>query len=257
MTDIHSHIIPEIDDGSRNIEESLEMLDAAAQSGVKAIVATPHCNIPNVCGNYEDDDIEILFDILVNAVRRAEIPINLYRGAEIFATSHLPTLLKRGHIRTLNGGKYFLTEFSFDELPDYAFETMDMCLELGYVPVIAHPERYAFIRRDPQIAYAFVNMGCLLQVNKSSFFGSFGEQQKLCAELLAEHGLIAAVASDAHRADTRTTEMGKIRDYLTRMYGSDFSRAVLEINPAHIINGEDFSLPEPIPFEPMEIPDWE
>lgn len=80
MTDIHSHIIPEIDDGSRNIEESLEMLDAAAQSGVKAIVATPHCNIPNVCGNYEDDDIEVLFDILVNAVRRADIPINIYRG---------------------------------------------------------------------------------------------------------------------------------------------------------------------------------
>lgn len=252
MTDIHSHIIPGIDDGSRNIEESLEMLDTAAESGVDAIVATPHCNIPNVCGNYENEDLEVLLEILSGAVNRAGIPIKIYRGAEIYATEYLPELLEDRRVRTINGGKYFLTEFPFGELPDYAFGVMYRCLELGFVPIIAHPERYKFVRRDPQIAYKFVKMGCLFQVNKSSFFGNFGKEQRLCAEQLAQHGLIAAVASDAHRADVRTTEMDRIRKHLAHKYGVGFSEDVLEINPSRIVNGEDLDLPEPIPFEPVK-----
>ena len=252
MTDIHSHIIPRIDDGSRNIVESLEMLAAAFESGVDAIVATPHCNIPDVCGNYENEDIEISFEILSAAANRAGIPIKIYRGAEIYATEYLPELLEDGRVRTINGGKYFLTEFPFDELPDYAFDVLYRCLELGFVPIIAHPERYEFVLYDWQIAYEFVKMGCLLQVNKSSFFGDFGQEQRLCAEQLAHHNLIAAVASDAHSADVRTTEMGRTREYLIRKYGTEFSKKLLELSPSRIVNGADLDLPEPIPFEPVK-----
>lgn len=248
MIDIHSHVLPGVDDGSESMEMSLEMLSLAAESGVDTLVTTPHCNIPREYDNYADDDLLERWQQLDAAVQSEKIDIKLVRGMEIFATEELPSLLKNHRVWTLNDTAYFLTEFSFDEDPDFCRTILRRCCQLGFKPIIAHPERYFFIQDDPELAYEFCISGYGLQINKGSLLGRFGYGPKQTAELILQHGLCACVASDAHRPYERSTHMGEISEYLENYYGEAYMRLLLEENPARILSGRDLLGYEPIPF---------
>lgn len=248
MIDIHTHILPGIDDGSDSMETSLEMLAIAAECGVEALVATPHCNIPGSYENYQSHELESLWERLKANAMHEEIPIRLYRGMEIFATQELPELLSRGRVWTINHTKYFLTEFAFDEDPAFCWDILQQCRSRGFRPIIAHPERYFFIQEEPEIAYEYCRAGYGLQLNKGSFQGRFGRQARITAELLTEHGLAACVASDAHSTHQRTTHMEEIRDYLTQVYDERYTHLLLEENPRRILFGRELLGFEPIPF---------
>lgn len=248
MIDIHSHVLPGIDDGSADLDMSLDMLAMAADSGVDTLVATPHCNIPGEFENYLSRELEELFLELQREAGREEIPLRLCRGMEIYATPELPDLLRDGRVWTLNGTRYFLTEFNFGENPDFCSHVLKQCAKLGYHPIIAHPERYYFLQRDPELAYEWCTAGYGLQINKGSLLGRFGQQAKQTATLLLEHGLAACVASDAHRPYERTTHMGEVKEYLDRVYGEEYRRLLLEENPSRILEGRDLLGYEPIPF---------
>ena len=248
MIDIHSHVLPGVDDGSESMEMSLDMLAMAADSGVRTLVATPHCNIPWEFDNYRSPELEELFLSLQREAEREEIPIRLIRGMEVYATPELPELLREQRVWTLNGGRYFLTEFSFREDPDFCSDVLHRCRALGYRPVIAHPERYYFLQDDPQLAYEWCTAGYALQLNKGSILGRFGPEVRETAELLLRHGLAACVASDAHRPYERTTHMTETRNALSRDFGEDYARLLLEENPARILDGRELLGYEPIPF---------
>lgn len=248
MIDIHSHIIPGVDDGSRNLDESLKMLDIAADSGVDTIVATPHCNIPGEYDNYAGPMLEERFLLLEQARKEANIPIRICRGMEIFATQDLPELLCGGKVWTLNGTPYFLMEFAFSEDPAFCEMVLDRCLAQGFLPVIAHPERYFFVQDDPQLAYEWCTSGCALQLNKGSVLGKFGPEPYRCAQALLDHGLAACIASDAHGAVHRTTRMSSVSESLLYDYGDDYRRLLLEENPKRILEGRQLLGYEPIPF---------
>ena len=148
----------------------------------------------------------------------------------------------------LNGTKYFLVEFDFGEDPDFCRYILGRCRDRGFWPIIAHPERYVFVQEDPEIAYEWCRMGYGLQLNKGSLLGKFGREAQITAELLADHGLAACVASDAHSPYQRTTHMGQIREFLTEQFGEAYARLLLEENPLRILVGRDLLGPEPIPF---------
>ena len=245
---LHTHVLPGIDDGSENLDMSLAMLALAAESGVDTLVATPHGNIPGEYENYVDEDLAALWDTLNREKDYAEIPIRLCRGMEVFATQELPKLLQEGRVWTLNDTAYFLTEFSFDEDPDFCWKILRQCEELGYRPIIAHPERYFFLQGDPQLAYELCIAGYGLQVNKGSLLGRFGPEPQRTARRLMDHGLVACVASDAHRPYRRSTYMGEIRQFLLEQYGSEYTHLLLEENPARILRGDELLGYEPIPF---------
>ncbi len=248
MIDIHSHVLPGVDDGSESMEMSLDMLAMAADSGVRTLVATPHCNIPWEFDNYRSPELEELFLSLQREAAREEIPVRLIRGMEIYATPELPELLREQRVWTLNGGRCFLTEFSFREDPDFCSDILRRCRALGYRPVIAHPERYYFLQDDPQLAYEWCTAGYALQLNKGSILGRFGPEVRETAELLLRHGLAACVASDAHRPYERSTHMREVWDVLSRDFGEDYARLLLEENPARILGGRELLGYEPIPF---------
>ena len=248
MIDIHTHVLPGIDDGSESMEMSLEMLSVAAESGVRTLVATPHCNIPEEYENYADDALLTLWNQLAGSAAEAQIPIKLCRGMEIFATEDLPELLTEKRVWTINETKYFLVEFSFGEAPDFCFQILDDCRDRGFLPIIAHPERYFFLQDDPALAYEFCVAGYGLQVNRGSLLGRFGIGPKRTADLLLNHGLCACVASDAHRPYERSTFMADLRGYLEEEYGEAYMRLLLEENPARILSGRELLGYEPIPF---------
>jgi Capsular polysaccharide biosynthesis protein len=249
MIDIHSHILPGVDDGSDSMETSLEMLSMAAESGVKVIFATPHANSPGEFENYSSDRLRFALMELRQAAADEGIPLKICRGMELFATDDLPELLRDGIVWTMNGTKYFLTEFAFDEDPDFCFETIERSRNYGFRPIIAHPERYFFIQEDPQIAYELCMAGSALQLNKGSLLGRFGPDVQETAELLIEHRLAACVASDAHGVESRTTDMYEVAELINRRWGSRLTRLLLRENPAKIIAGERLLGYEPIPFE--------
>ena len=248
MIDLHTHVLPGVDDGSADMDMSIEMPLVAAESGVETLVTTPHCNIPGEFDNYADEELAALWDSLEQEREHADIPIRLCRGMEIFATPDLPELLSEERVWTLNGTKYFLTEFAFDEDPDYCWRILEECANLGYCPIIAHPERYFFLQDYPQIAYEWCTAGYGLQLNKGSPLGRFGPAVRDTAINLLDHGLIACVASDAHHPYRRSTHMGEIRRFLEETYGEDCMYLLLEENPARILRGGDLLGFEPIPF---------
>ena len=248
MIDIHSHVLPGVDDGAQTLDDSLELMAQAADSGVHTLVVTPHCNVPDEFDNYAGPELEELFARVDRAREEAGIPLRLCRGMEIFATEELPLLLRDKRVWTLNGTDYFLMEFAFQEDPDFCRDLLRRCRDLGFRPIIAHPERYFFVQDDPDLAFEWCISGYGLQINKGSLLGRFGPEPKSCAELMLQHGLAACVASDAHSPYRRTTYFGEIEDYLMEYYGSDFARLLLEENPARILGGRDLLGYEPIPF---------
>lgn len=248
MIDIHTHVLPGVDDGSQSMDESLELLALAADTGVDTLIATPHCNIPDEFENYASLEMEQLFHQLDEERESAGIPVRLLRGMEVFATPELPELLEEGKIWTLNGTRYFLMEFAFQEDPDFCREILRRCERQGFWPVIAHPERYDFIQEDPQLAFEWCIAGYGLQINKGSLLGRFGQRARRMSELLLGHGLAACVASDAHSPAQRSTYMAEIEGYLSEEYGVDYCRLLLYENPARIIQGKELLGYEPIPF---------
>lgn len=246
MIDIHAHILPGIDDGAGDLYDTLEMAKLAADCGVTAIVATPHCNIPGVYKNYFGDAYREVFYRARAAIEREGIPVKLYPGMEVFATDDLPELIKEGKIMTLNQGHHLLMEFSFDEDPEFAAALLKQVRELDIRPVIAHVERYEFVQEDPWLIYEWRKEGYGIQVNKGSFMGRFGRRAFQTACELMDYRLISVVASDAHSPYRRTTYMRDAYEALLDNFPQGYLDILFKKNPARICRDE--LLDDSIPF---------
>ncbi len=249
MIDIHAHIMPGVDDGSDNLEESLAMAELAWDSGVDTIVVTPHSNIPGSYENYASPEWRKGFRQLKEYLHQHGCRIRLVTGTEVFATEDVADKIKNGDLIPINGSRYYLMEVPFDADPYWCEEIWESVLRLDKIPVIAHPERYFCIQDDPSILYEWMRMGCLSQVNKGSVFGRFGRTAKRTAEILLDHNLITCVASDAHSPYMRTTFMADVRDYLLDVYGERRMERLLYRNPQRILDDQ------PIYIENLVRPD--
>lgn len=211
MIDIHCHILPGLDDGAEDIQDTLEMASLAQASSVKVIVATPHCNVPSEPDNYYDSRYREAFLSACRALEEERIPVKLLPGMEVFVTYDLPDLIKDKKVLTLNQSRYLLMEFAFDEDPEFVDIMVDRIKEIGIRPVIAHPERYEFIKNDLEFARQLVERGCIFQANKGSLMGRYGRRSEETVRELMKNDLIKLVASDAHSAIVRTPDMRRAR----------------------------------------------
>lgn len=192
--DIHSHIIPFIDDGSDSLNDSVLLLNEAIKHGVTDIIATPHY-CPNRGFSADAVEIKERFNLLISEIKSKNLPINVYLGQEIYCYEY-DNIIKKlddGELLTLNNTKYVLLEYSMSSMPKNIFENIYNLTVHGYKPIIAHIERYKWMTVN--IASELKDEGCLLQVNASSF-GNLGKML-FCKKLL-KNGLIDIVASDAH-----------------------------------------------------------
>ena len=249
MRDIHTHILPGIDDGSRDLYDSMEMAAMAADSGTTTIIATPHCNIPGVYDNYFGKEYAELFRKTVRELEHNHIPVKLLPGLEVYSTFELPRLLAEGKIITLNKTRYLLMEFDFQEDPDFADMILKKMWETKAIPVIAHAERYEFVQDDPEIVYRWQEKGYAVQVNKGSFMGRFGRDAQNTAFELLDHNLITAVASDAHSPYQRTPWMQDVYQALLEDYPPDYLDVLFTANPGRICMGQEVIRFRRIAFE--------
>ena len=246
MIDLHTHILPGVDDGSASLEESLEMCRIASAGGTRGIVATSHGNLGS--SSLTVEQYKNAYRLLKQELIREEIPIRLYSGMEIFMTGEAAAGLDAGELLTLNQTRYVLIEFYFQEEPWMAEEYLHMLEDVDYIPVIAHVERYYFIQRNPEIIYDWVQRGYVIQTNKGSLLGAFGKKERDTAISLLEHNLVHVIASDAHGTKRRTPDMTNIRRFLGETVGNKYKNLVLNENPVRILSGEEILSFPPRPY---------
>lgn len=249
MIDIHTHILPGLDDGAASMEEAVAMAELAIDSGIRGIVATSHGNL----GGYTLEDYEEAFYSLRRALEKERIPITLYTGMEIFMNHEALELLNQKELLTLNRTSYVLVEFDFQEELWMVNDYLQSLQEEGYIPVIAHVERYDFVQRHLDEVYRWANQGYVLQGNKGSFLGAFGREVKETALSLLRHRLIHVIASDAHGIEGRTPSMGNIYRFLTENVPMQYRDVLLEENPERILRGKEILSPPPVPYRRKRI----
>ena len=196
MIDIHTHIIPGVDDGSPNLETSIEMIKHEISIGVDSIICTPH----HIYHRYEKsvEEIKSNFLLLKEAVEKENLPIKLYLGQEI-CYSHREDIIKmlqEGKLLTLNNTNRVLLEFHFTREPEDLLDIIYNFSIHGYEVIIAHVERYEWMTLDKVIALK--GEGALIQINSNSYLGLTTWKEKRFTKLLLKKGLVNYVASDTH-----------------------------------------------------------
>ncbi|WP_027339402.1 tyrosine-protein phosphatase [Halonatronum saccharophilum] len=235
MIDLHTHILPSVDDGAKDLSESLEIGREAMRQGVTKIVTTPH---------YLEGEYELSFKELQDRVvalqeefDREGIEIELLTGSEVYLTADLAKKAKDGKLTTINGTKYLLIEFSMRSMPSYVDDVLYDLNALGYKPIIAHPERYFEIMEDPNILYNWVEGGVLAQLNGGSLLGQFGTKVKETAEILVEHNLVQLIGSDLHSNRYRKECLEESYKALEGLIGDRHKKFL--VNTENVVEGKD------------------
>ncbi len=233
MKDLHCHLLPGIDDGSKSIEESIKILKTAEKEGVTDIMLTPHYieNTKYDCDNLKKKE---LFNRLVLETKREHININLYLGNEVFITENFIDLLMERKIITLNNTRYLLFEFPLSQIPYNAKNILYDLVTIGCIPVLAHPERYEEFQKNPTLAEEFVRMGVLLQGNYKSLFGKYGKDAKKVLKSYLKDGLITFLASDTHHTDDymiskakrKTLEIVRDKKIVEDLFENNFDKLI-------------------------------
>ena len=239
--DIHCHILPGLDDGAFQAEDSLQMADVALSGLTGGIVATPH-RLPGC--PYTADELKKTHFRISNILREKGKKITLFLGQEILLTESITPIvdgLEKGILFTINGSVYPLIEFDFGEKAEYVYRSVSILVSRGFTPIIAHPERYDFLAENPDAAWGLHDLGALLQVNKGSPAGAFGRNAAKMAAFLLEERLADFVASDAHSPFVRTPFMKDAHEWISETYSIDYADHLMFSNPLRVLKNEKIS----------------
>lgn len=236
MKDLHCHLLYDIDDGPKDILESKRMLKRFYYENITDIVLTPHY-ISNTRYNLNNNQKILRLKELMDYIEEEKLGINLYLGNEVYLDEEIYPNIKKGEISTINNSKYILIEFPMHDEYLGVEEELKKLIELGYIPIIAHPERYTFYYENFSFFENLLQLGCLFQGNLGSLIGIYGQRsEKMITELL-KRDMIQFMATDAHRSDARVLEnMKKVREILFRLVGEERFIKLTETNFTVVIN---------------------
>ena len=200
MIDIHSHILPNIDDGSRSIEETFNLIKEAKNVGFDAIISTSHY----MEEYYETNapEREVWINAIYENLQAKNIDINLYLGNEIYMSENIIKLLEEGKASTINDTSYVLFEMPLNAEPMNLYDIIYQMIQYKLVPILAHPERYSFVQKEPELIYDLIQKGVLMQANYGSIIGQYGEKAQMIVKKFYENNMIHFLGTDVHRQNT-------------------------------------------------------
>lgn len=246
LTDFHNHLIPGVDDGAQDIAESRAGLQAMFDSGVRTLVATPHVQGSLTRSKESLDkrlaELDAGWSRLTDELAGEFPELRLARGAEVMLDTPEPDFSDE-RVR-LAGGPFVLVEFPFMTVPPQAERVLSTIRIAGWMPILAHPERYNGLDAEVRAPGEWRHFGAYLQVNAGSVLGRYGDGARRVALALLERGWVDYIASDYHargRAHLRAC-----RAYLEQLGGAEHARLLMEANPARVLEGEP-----PIPVPPL------
>jgi len=249
MIDLHSHLLPGIDDGSQNWDESLAMAQQAVGDGTTEIQITHHILDNSQYGKLEAD-ILARYEEMQQRLQQAKINLQLHLACEIF---YQPDMELNHKISTFNNnGRYFLVEFPMQGIPRGVDETFFQLILDGKTPVLAHPERNAGFLKNPNRVYEFVQRGVLLQMNAGSLSGKYGDGVMALATALMNSRLIHFFGSDGHNTRSRKVCMGEDFKVVRDLWGDRVANRIFYENPRLALAGQEVKIPEPVPVEAVK-----
>lgn len=233
MTDVHCHILPGIDDGSRSIEESMEMIKEAYEAGFTAIISTSHYieesyNVPKARR-------QELIDMLNSKIKQEGMNIKIYNGAEAYITPNLVELIKAEELPTMNGTKYLLMELPMHNQILGLERVIQNIISQGITLIIAHPERYSYVQKNYKILNELADMGVLFQANYGSCIGEYGKEAEKTLKKLLKANRISFFGTDCHRAGSVYCQMPEVLKKLEKMIGKEKLEELTTINPQKLI----------------------
>lgn len=226
MIDIHCHLLYGVDDGAAALDMSERMLSDAAGQGITDMILTPHYRR----GMFSWNRKKIAQNFMSLREAAAYFGIGIFLGCEYHADADMVQNLRQGNVPTLAGSDHVLTEFGYES--DYVRmrNTLDDLLSNGYVPVIAHAERYHVIQKDVGILAQLREMGCLIQMNAGGILGVEGHVESRTCKTALKEDVIDIVASDSHDMSDRRSRMRQCRDLVAKKYGEQRARRLFEEN---------------------------
>lgn len=237
MIDLHSHILSGLDDGASSIEISIEMARLAIADGTTHMACTPHV-LP---GKYPNTSATILPAIrsLQAMLQARHINLKLVEGADVHVAWELPERLAAGEIPTLNNSRYFLLEPPHEILPPKLDALAKRLIDAGFVPIITHPERLAWIKSHYDVIERLHAMGCPLQLTADSVLGRFGPTIRDYSIRMIEEGIVSLFASDAHSSTWRKPGMSEAYRLVSENWGKELAGELFVHRPRTILMNED------------------
>ena len=233
MIDLHCHLLPGVDDGAADLDVSLEMARIAVADGIGTVACTPHI-FPGVYEN-TGDAIRQMARALQAALENAEIPLSLTYGADAHLDPQLLSGLRSGKVPSIGGTRYFLLEPPHHFPPPRLREFVFNALTQGYIPVLTHPERLAWIEDRFDLIREIAEGGAIIQITAASVTGQFGSRPKYWSERLLDEEMVGLLASDGHDTRRRPPKLAAARDAVAKRCGDATAIDVVATNPLAIL----------------------
>ena len=243
MIDFHTHILPNIDDGSKSIEETFNLIKEAEKAGFKKIISTSHY----LEKYYEVDVIErkAWIDTLNKTIKERNEEIELYLGNEIYFSDNIISLLEEGKATTINNTSYLLFELPLNAKPFNIYNIIYELLEYKLIPVLAHPERYTFVQSEPELVYDLIQKGVLMQCNYGSIIGQYGKKAQIIVKKLYENNMVHFLGTDVHKQNTIYERIPEILPKITEIIGEEKLKEITTLNAQKVLENKRIDIDEP------------
>ncbi len=246
MIDFHTHIIPNIDEGSRSIEETFNLIKEAKEAGFEGIVLTSH-----YIENYYETDVperDMWVKAISDNLKQKGIETDLYLGNEIYISGNMMNLLIEGKASTINNSSYVLFEMPLNAEPMNLYDVIYSLQENKLIPVLAHPERYSFIQKEPELVYDLIEKGVLMQANYGSILGQYGEKAQMIVRRFLENNMIHFLGTDVHRQNTIYKRIPHALKEIEEIVGRVKLEQLTTINPQLALENKRIDIDDPEEF---------
>ena len=236
MIDMHSHIIPTIDDGPQELKETIEMIKEAKQVGFKSIFMTPH-----YLTHYYEPSIKELENWKGKIEEEKEIiktGIKLYSGLEIYVSDSIIDNYNKNKLLTLNYSKYMLIELPINASINYFDNIVFFLQSVSIVPILAHPERYIYIQKNPNLIQEYIKRGILIQSNFGSILGLYGKSAKKVLKKMLRKNQVHFLGSDAHKPNSIYPMIPKALKKIEKIIGKEKIKEITILNPMKVIKNK-------------------
>lgn len=218
--DLHCHILPGIDDGAESFNEAVDIITDANKNGTTIMVLTPHYNQHfNHLSRLNKDLLTEKYRNFISETDKIDAKIKFFLGSELLADKNISEMCKNDDIVTLNASRYVLVEFYFDEKIKNMHAYTDVLMSYGYIPVIAHPERYKGLSQNDY--FSLINKGCKFQLNKNSILGKNGQTPNDLSCWMLQNDFVHVIASDCHNSTSRNADLSELYVQLLDKYSPD------------------------------------
>lgn len=239
MIDIHTHLIPNVDDGAKNVEITFNALEEAEKAGFTDIILTSHY----MTDYYETPKDELVFwrENLQKILESKNKKIKLHSGMEIYISDQIDELMKQEKLLTLANSRYILMELPMNTTINYLDHVIYFLETVGLKLIIAHPERYKSVQENPELVEEYIQKGCLMQCNYGSILGNYGKQAKNTMKHLLKRNLVHFVATDCHKSGGIYLEVPKAVKKIEKIIGSEKTYQITTTNQQKILNNEQWN----------------